>query len=91
MVYEDFSYLKEGVVYGYIEEVDSKFLSINIKGQRVVYKNKIRNYEVVNLKEKDFVRIYVKNKEAIYIEKLDDSLYRKFMKLVSSINSILRM
>jgi len=31
----------------------------------------------------------VKNKEAVYIEQLDDSLYKKFMKLVSSIKNTL--
>jgi len=87
MVYEDFSYLEEGIVYGYIEETDSKFISINIKGQKVVYKNKINDFN--NLKEKDFVRVYVKNKEAIYIEQLDDSLYKKFVKLISSIKNTL--
>jgi len=87
IVYEDLSHLEEGVIYGYIEEIDSKFISINIKGQKVVYKNRINDFN--NLKEKDFVRVYVKNKEAIYIEQLDDSLYRKFVKLISSIKNVL--
>ncbi|HIP90386.1 MAG TPA: hypothetical protein EYH22_02425 [Candidatus Nanopusillus sp.] len=89
MVYEDFSQLNEGIVYGYIEDIDLKFISINIKGHVVVYKNKISNIRISKLREKDFVRIYVKDKEAIYIEQLDDFLYRKFMKLISSIKEVL--
>jgi len=89
MVYEDFSQLNEGIVYGYIEDIDLKFISINIKGHVVVYKNKISNIRISKLREKDFVRIYVKDKEAIYIEQLDDFLYRKFMKLLSSIKEVL--
>jgi len=89
MVYEDFSQLNEGIVYGYIEDIDLKFISINIKGHVVVYKNKISNIRISKLREKDFVRIYVKDKEAIYIEQLDDFLYRKFMKLTSSIKEVL--
>jgi|GEM_PF-1526666 len=88
-MFEGFEALEEGIIYGILEDYNNRKIIVNIKGIRKEYDFRENLISFLNnIGKKSFIRAYVKNNEIIYIEKINEELYKKYMKLLDEIKNI---
>lgn len=78
MTYESFSFIEEGIVYCRVKEIK--------KDKIVLETDKIKEFDKEfwneEIKEGDYVRVYIKNNRIIYLEKIDKEFFEKIKELI---------
>lgn len=72
----------EGIYYGKVIEKSDKYLTITADNT-----SKVFLFDGDYISEGDFVRVYVKNKKVIFVEKLDEKYFKELKKLLNEILS----
>jgi len=84
-MYEAFSHINEGIVYGVVREIKKDKILIEAGGERKYY-----DIETVftGISEGDYVRLFVKDGKIFFIEKLDKDSYENFRKIIDELSRI---
>lgn len=84
-MFEDFSHLKEGIIYGIVKEIKKDRISIESN-------NEIKNYDLevifTGISVGDYVRVYVKENKVLFIEKINKKFYEEMFKILSEIKKL---
>jgi len=84
-MYEAFSHISEGIVYGVVREVKKDKILIEAGGERKYYDLET---VITGISEGDYVRLFVKEGKAFFIEKLSRDDYENFRKIIEELSKI---
>lgn len=84
-MFEDFSHLKEGIIYGIVKEIKKDKITIDCKGE-------IKSYDLeivfTGISSGDYIRAYVKENKVLLIEKINRTFYEEMFKILNEIKKI---
>jgi len=84
-MYEAFSHIPEGIIYGIVREIKKDRILIGAGGEDKYY-----DLETVatGISQGDYVRLYVKDGKVFFIEKLSKEEYESFKTILDKLSKI---
>jgi len=84
-MYESFSHIPEGIIYGMVKEIKKDRILIEAGGEEKYY-----DLETVatGISQGDYIRVYVRDGRVFFIEKLDKKEYESFKAILDKLSKI---
>jgi len=84
-MYEAFSHIPEGIIYGIVKEIKKDKILIEAGGEDKYYDLET---VVTGISQGDYVRVYVKDGKIFFIEKLSKEEYESFKAILDKLSKI---
>jgi len=84
-MYEAFSHIEEGIIYGVVKEIKKDKILIEASGEERYYDLEI---VVTGISQGDYVRVYVRDGKVFFIEKLNKDEYESLKTIIDRLSKI---
>lgn len=84
-MFEDFSHIQEGIIYGVVKDIKKDKITIECRGETKSY-----DLEIVftGISIGDYIRAYVKENKVFLIEKITKEFYEESFKILNEIKKL---